>query len=103
MGFPGSSDSKESACNVGDLASVPGLGRCPGEGEGYPLHYSGLKNFMNIYSPWGCKESDMAECLDSNSAIEHLLVIDMLLLKTIYGQSKYKKQVMKQYVQHEFH
>ena len=45
----------------------------------------------------------MAECLDSNSAIEHLLVIDMLLLKTIYGQSKYKKQVMKQYVQHEFH
>ena len=52
---------------------------------------------------WGCKESDMAECLDSNSATEHLLVIDMLLLKTIYGQSKYKKQVMKQYVQHEFH
>ena len=37
----------ESACNVGDLASVPGLGRSPGEGKGYPLLYSGLENSMD--------------------------------------------------------
>ena len=38
---------KESACNAGDLGSIPGLGRPPGEGNGYPLHYSGLENFMD--------------------------------------------------------
>ena len=43
-GFPGSSANKESACNVGDLGLIPGLGRSPGEGEGYPLQYSGLEN-----------------------------------------------------------
>ena len=40
-GFPGGSNSKESACNVGDLGSIPGLGGSPGEGKGYPLQYSG--------------------------------------------------------------
>ena len=44
MGFPGVSDSKEYACNVGDLGSILGLGRSPGEGNGYPLQYSGLEN-----------------------------------------------------------
>ena len=38
---------KESACNVGDLGSVPGLGRSPGEGKGYPLQYSDLENSKN--------------------------------------------------------
>ena len=37
---------KKSACNVGDLGSIPGLGRSPGEGKGYPLQYSGLENSM---------------------------------------------------------
>ena len=41
MGFPGGSDGKESACNEGDLGLIPGLGRSPGEGKGYPLQYSG--------------------------------------------------------------
>ena len=40
MGFPDSSVGKESACNVGDLGSIPGLGRYAGEGIGYPLQYS---------------------------------------------------------------
>ena len=44
MGFPCDSDGKESACNVGDLDSIPKLRRSPGEGKGYPLHYSGLEN-----------------------------------------------------------
>ena len=40
MGFPGSSVGKESTCNVGDSSLIPGLGRSPGEGIGYPLQYS---------------------------------------------------------------
>ena len=78
MGFPGSSDGEESACNVGDLDSVPGLGRSPGEGNGNPLLYSCLENLVThssvlawripwteepgrLYSPWGHKESDTIE------------------------------------------
>ena len=44
MGFPCGSAGKESSCNAGDLGSIPGLGRSPGEGNGYPLQYSGLEN-----------------------------------------------------------
>ena len=47
MGFPCGSAGKESACNAGDLGSMPGLGRSPGEGKGYPLQYSGLENSMD--------------------------------------------------------
>ena len=58
--FPtGGSDGKESACNKGDLDSIPGLGRSLGEGKSYPLQYSGLENSMGLYTPWGPKESDM--------------------------------------------
>ena len=46
-GFPGGSAGKESACNAGDLGSVPGLERSPGEGKHYPLQYSGLENSMD--------------------------------------------------------
>ena len=46
-GFPCGSAGKESAWNVGDLGSIPGLGRSPGEGKGYPLQYSGLENSMD--------------------------------------------------------
>ena len=44
LGFPGGSDSKESACNAEDPGLIPGSGRCPGEGNGYPLQYSCLEN-----------------------------------------------------------
>ena len=47
MGFPCGSAGKESAYNAGDLGSMPGLGRSPGEGKGYPLQYSGLENSMD--------------------------------------------------------
>ncbi|CAI9174239.1 unnamed protein product [Rangifer tarandus platyrhynchus] len=68
LGFPGSSDVKESACNVGDLGSVPGLGRSPGGGHGNPLQYSCLENphrqrSLVDYSPWGSKELDTAKQL----------------------------------------
>ena len=47
MGFPGGSDSKESACNAGDSGLIPGWGRFPGEGNGNPLQYSCLGNRMD--------------------------------------------------------
>ena len=47
LGFPGGSAVKESVCNVGDLGSIPGLGRSPGEGNSYQLQYSGLENSMD--------------------------------------------------------
>ena len=47
MGFPCGSAGKEFACNVGDLGLIPGLGRAPGEGKGYPLQDSGLENPMD--------------------------------------------------------
>ena len=67
---PGGSDGKESACNAGDLGLIPGLGRSPGEGKGYPLQYSGLENSMD--SPWGCKELDSTEQL--SLSISEILV-----------------------------
>ena len=48
LGFPGGSDGKESACNAGDLGSFPGLEDLSGEGNSYPLQYSGLENLTGI-------------------------------------------------------
>ena len=50
--FPSSSDGKESACNSGDLGSIPELGRSPGEGNGNPLQYFCLENPMNREAWW---------------------------------------------------
>ena len=52
IGFPGGSDGKELACNEGDLGSIPVLGRCPEEGNGYPLQYSCLENSMDRGAWW---------------------------------------------------
>ena len=51
-GFPGGSDGEESTHNVGDLGSIPGLGRSLGEGNGYPLQYFGLENSMHRGAWW---------------------------------------------------
>ena len=51
-GFPGGSEVKASACNVGDLGLIPGLGRSPGEGNGNPLQYSCLENPMDGGAWW---------------------------------------------------
>ena len=60
MGFPGGSAGKESSCNAGDLGSIPGLGRSPGEEKGYPLQYSSLENSMDCIVH-GVAESDTTE------------------------------------------
>ena len=68
--FPGDSDSKESTCSVGDLGSIPGLGRFPGVGHGNTLQYSYLENphgqrSLAGYRQWGRKESDTTEQLST--------------------------------------
>ena len=52
QGFPGGSDSKESACNAGDLGLIPGSGSYRGEGNGNPLQYSCLENSMDRGARW---------------------------------------------------
>ena len=63
--FPGGSVGKASVYNAGDLGSIPGLGRFPGEGKGNPLQYFCLENPMDggAWCPWDCKESDTTEQL----------------------------------------
>ena len=56
LGFPSGSAGKESACNAGDLGSIPEVGRAPGEGKGYPFQYSGLENSMD-YTVHGVTKS----------------------------------------------
>ena len=53
LGFPGGSADKESACSLGDLGSVPALGRFLEEENSYPLQYSGLENSMDCTAIWG--------------------------------------------------
>ena len=60
LGFPGGSAGKDSTCNVRNLGLIPGLGRSPGEGKGYPLQYSGLENSMD-FKVHGIAESDTTE------------------------------------------
>ena len=55
MGFPGGSDGKDSTCSAGDPGLTPGSGKSPAEGNGYPLHYSGLENSMDCLSHWVAK------------------------------------------------
>ena len=67
LGFPGGSDGKEFACNVGDLGLIPGLGRSPGGRHGHPLQYfsfdnpHGQRRSLMGYSPWGSKKLDVTE------------------------------------------
>ena len=89
VGFPDGSESKESACNEGDLGSTPGLGRSPGGRHDNPLKYSCLENphgqkSLEGYSPWGCKESDTTEvtqCVHT-CAHRHICILNFSVLKT---------------------
>ena len=89
MGFPDNSVDKESACNARDLGLIPGFGRAPGEGNGYPLQYSGLQNSMDRglvgYSLWGCKESDMTKRLSLSASLTTLKPL------TVWITTNYRK------------
>ena len=70
LDFPGGSDSKESPCNEGDLGSIPGLGRSPGDGHGFPVFLPEEPPWTEEpNSPWGHKVSDTTEGL--STAPEH--------------------------------
>ena len=76
--FPGGSASKESACNAGDPGSIPGSGRSPGEGKGYPFQYSWaslvaqmVKNLPAVQETWVrslCWEDPLEESMDTHSS-----------------------------------
>ena len=68
VGFHCSSDGKESACNAGDLGSIPGLGRSLGEGVGYPLQYSCLENSMDR----GVRQGTVLQGLKKSDTTERL-------------------------------
>ena len=90
LGFPCGSDGKESACNVGDLGTSPGLGRSPGEGNGYPLQYSGLENSMDytvcgVTSSW-TRLSDFHFPFQSHHLPSSQLVFAMMV-EDIYDQA----------------
>ena len=83
--FLGGSDGKESTCSAGDLGLIPGSGRSSGEGNDYPLQVFLPGEFheqrsLAGYSPWDCKESDMAEQLTFSLYSLHCWSILMLLL-----------------------
>ena len=77
---------KESTCNAGDLGSIPGLGRSPAEGKGYPLQYSGLENSMNCTVHGITKSQTRLSDLTHKiltSAIQ-LLGLQLLLKKSVF-------------------
>ena len=83
LGFPGGSDGKESACNVGDLGLIPKLGRSPWGGDGNLLQYSYLENACGQgslagYSPWDCKEHDTAEWLSTAQFIYNTVLVSVV-------------------------
>ena len=102
-GFPGGSDSKESACNMGDPALISGPGRSPGEGTGNPLQYSCLGNPMDRgaspgkshgqrslegYSPWGHRVGQLPHTHTNSSRHGSHACIQNMLLKLLSGQQR---------------
>ena len=81
LGFPGFSEGKESACNVGDVGSIPGSGRAPGKGMATPVfltrEFHGQRTLAG-YSPWGCKEFDTTEQLTLQALVYSFTFIKWL-------------------------
>ena len=78
LGFPGGSEVKDSACNAGDLGSIPGLGRSPGEGNGNPLQYSCLENPMDG-GTWWATVHGVAKSQTRLSNFTHSLTLVLIL------------------------
>ena len=86
-GFPGGSAGKESTCRVGDLGSIPGLGRSPGDGNGYPLQYSGLETSMNREAWW----ATIHGVANSQTQLSHLHFAVFQWLRKLIGKGRQKK------------
>ena len=80
--FPCGSAGKESTCKAGDLGSIPGLGRSPGEEKGCPLQYSGLENSMD-YSPWVAKTQTQLSNFHFTSCSQRLRVSKNKFLRSL--------------------
>ena len=111
LGFHGGSDDKESACNMRDLGSIPGLRKSPGGGHGNPFQYSCLENphgqsSLAGYSPWGCKESYMTEKLSTarnkpmcQSRFRNMyLIVNWQVYLTLTWHSPYQEVILKVWV-----
>ena len=87
LGFSGGSAGKEFACNVRGLGLIPGLGRSPGEGNGYPLQYQNPGEFHGLYCPWGRRESDKTEQLSLSLWMNSLplLALSFFCVKWVKG------------------
>ena len=81
---PCGSAGKESACHSGDLGLIPGLGRSPGEGKGYPLQYSGLKNSMDCIVHGVAKSRKRLKRISTHTIylifVEHILGTNSILV-----------------------
>ena len=80
LGLPCSSAGEESACNTGDLGSIPGLGRSPRKGKGYPLQYSGLENSMD----WIVHGVAKRQTQLSDFHFDHQISVTVTLLFSLY-------------------
>ena len=87
MGFPCGSAGKESACNAGNLGSVPGLGRSPGDGKGYRLQYSGLEYSMDCIAHGVKKSLDMTERL--SLSLRLLIIYIVIIYIILFGNNIY--------------
>ena len=87
MGFPGGSDSKESAFNTGDLGLIPWSGRYPGEGNGNPLQYSGLVNSMDR-GAWRATVHEVTES-DTTEQLTHSLSGPVRSTLHVFGNYMY--------------
>ena len=84
QGFPDSSEGKESTYNEGDLGSIPGLGRSPGEGIGYPFQYSGLENSMDCIVHGVAKSWTQLSDFHTNSTIQTFVCINPTFIHTYW-------------------
>ena len=81
MGFPGGSDNKESAYNAGNLDSIPGSGRSPGEGNGYPCQYSGLEHSMARGAWWATQSMVLQRNTTEQLLLSHRIMIIITIIK----------------------
>ena len=81
MGFPGGSDNQESAYNAGYLGSIPGSGRSPGEGNGYPLQYSCLENSMDRGVCWVTYSMVLQRDMTEQLSLSHRIMIIITIIK----------------------
>ena len=92
VGFPGGSEVKASACNAGDLGSIPGSGRSPGEGNGNPLQYSCLENPMDRRA-YGLQSTGSQRVGHDWSDSAHTHVFSCILVSNSWGHGLLRKNV----------